>query len=261
MWTRLIFDKEVRLARELAQAADEIALRYFSSDVRHMKTQVKTDGSPVTLADTEIESMIRRTIEKVFPQDAVLGEEEGEIGSSDRRWIVDPLDATANFARGIPIFATLIGFEVQGEIVLGIASAPAMSERFEAVRGNGSYRNGKQISVSSTTQLSQAQLCHTSLTSYEDRGLTEGLLRVARATKRQRGFGDYWGHLLVAQGSVEVMVEPVVNSWDLAALKIIVEEAGGRFSALDGSPRIDAGDALSTNGLLHDTVLGLLRSP
>jgi histidinol-phosphatase len=199
--------------------------------------------------------MVREQVAAAFPDDHVLGEEEGGGDrATGRVWIVDPIDATANYARGIPVWATLIALQVDGELVLGLVHAPALGERYEAVRGGGARMNGRPIGVSAIGYLTQAQVFHTGLEAWgpEPRARLVGLLG---ASARTRGFGDFWGHTLVARGAGEAMIEPELNIWDYAAFQVIVEEAGGRVTQLDGSPTRHLGSVVSSNGLLHDEIL------
>ena len=175
------------------------------------------------------------------------------------RWILDPIDGTKNYLRGIPVWATLIALERDGRVELGVVSAPALHRRWWAARGEGAFVNGRRIHVSQVAELSDAVLSYASLTSWEEHGLGEQILSLARGCWRTRAFGDFWSHMLVAEGAVDVAVEPEVSLWDLAALQVIVEEAGGRFTDLGGTPTAAGGSSVSTNGLLHDRVLSTLR--
>jgi histidinol-phosphatase len=219
----------------------------------------KPDLTPVTEADRGAEQLLREWIGRERPDDAIVGEEYGETGSGRRRWILDPIDGTKSYARGIPIWATLIALEVDGQMQVGVASAPALGSRWWAARGEGAYANGERIRVSGVAVVEDALLCYTSGPSFEDYGLGEQFRAFAARCWAARGFADFWGHVLVAEGSADISVEPVMNLWDNAPLQVIVEEAGGRFSDLDGAPRADGGNALSTNGLLHDEALVALR--
>lgn len=250
------------LVRELASAlrwvdhTDRIALGHFRVDV---PTETKPDGTPVTEADRRIEQALRLAIEAEFPGDAVMGEEDGLTGSGPRRWIIDPIDGTKSYRRGIPAFATLLALERDGVLVLGIASAPALGARWWATRGGGAYRNGDPIRVSGVTDLSAADVASGGVGTLRERGYLDGFLALVARADRHRGFADFWGHMLVAQGSIEVMVDPVVSLWDVAACKAIVEEAGGRLTTVEGAERpAEVGSALSTNGALHDEVRALL---
>jgi histidinol-phosphatase len=190
----------------------------------------------------------------------VVGEAFGSSGESPRRWYLDPIDGTKNFVRGVPVFATLIGLRRDGEMAAGVCSAPALRMRWWASRGGGAFADdGRRIHVSAVARLGDAQLSYDSVTGFEEEGLGEVFLELTRRCWRTRGFGDFWSHVLVAEGAVDVAVEPVVSPWDLAPLQVIVEEAGGRFTDLSGVARIDGGSAVSSNGLLHDEVLAAMR--
>jgi histidinol-phosphatase len=222
-------------------------------EVRH-----KADRTVVTQADTSIEAMVREQVAAAFPDDHVLGEEEGGGNrATGRVWIVDPIDATANYARGIPIWATLIALQVDGELVLGLVNAPALGERYEAVRGGGARMNGRPVGVSDVGRLDEAQVFHAGLHAPDPQARAR-LVELLAGSARTRGFGDFWGHALVARGAGEAMIESELNLWDYAALQVIVEEAGGRVTQLDGSPTRHRGSVVSSNGLLHDEILARL---
>jgi len=221
-----------------------------------LEVRRKADMTLVTQADTSIERMLREQIEGAFPDDRVLGEEEG--GSHDpsgRLWIVDPIDGTANYARGVQVWATLIALRVDGEGVLGVANAPALGERYVAIRGEGATLNGSPIRVSDVAAVSDAHLLlqeFRELVTGPDREAVRGLVS---DSWRGRGFGDFWAHMLVARGSAEVVLEPELSIWDYAAIEVVVEEAGGRVSTFGGGPLRHGGSMLTTNGRLHDEVL------
>ena len=186
----------------------------------------------------------------------MLGEEFGTTGSSRRRWIVDPIDGTKGYARGIPVWATLIGLEVDGDLVAGVVSAPALGSRWSAARGHGAQRDGEPVTVSKVARIEDAHLAYDSVDAFESVGLEGEFLALARRCWRVRGFGDFWAHMLVADGSIDIAVEVGgLKVWDLAAVWVVVEEAGGRCTDLRGESRIDAGDVISTNGLVHDDVV------
>ena len=248
-----MFEHEASVAHGLADRAAEIGLSVFHGDVR---VTLKADRTPVTQADTEIETMVREQIAAVFPGDRVLGEEQGgDVAARGRLWIVDPIDATANFARGIPIWGTLIALQVDGELVLGVASAPALGERYEAVRGSGAGCNGDPIRVSSESSIPRAQILYAELEAWLRAPRHEGVLGVLAEARRTRGFGDFWGHVLVARGAAEAMLEPELALWDYAALAVIVQEAGGRVSTLEGGPLRHGGSVLSSNGAIHEELV------
>jgi histidinol-phosphatase len=223
---------------------------------RDLKVETKPDLTPVTEADRAVEEMIRDGLARDRPGDAVLGEEFGTTGTGRRRWIVDPIDGTKGYARGIPVWATLIGLEVDGDLVAGVVSAPALGSRWSAARGHGAQRDGEPVTVSKVARIEDAHLAYDSVDAFESVGLEAEFLALARRCWRVRGFGDFWAHMLVADGSIDIAVEVGgLKVWDLAAVWVVVEEAGGRCTDLRGESRIDAGDVISTNGLVHDDVV------
>ena len=223
---------------------------------RDLTVETKPDLTPVTEADRAVEEMIRDELARDRPGDAVLGEEFGTTGTGRRRWIVDPIDGTKGYARGIPVWATLIGLEVDGDLVAGVVSAPALGSRWSAARGHGAQRDGEPVTVSKVARIEDAHLAYDSVDAFESVGLEAEFLALARRCWRVRGFGDFWAHMLVADGSIDIAVEVGgLKVWDLAAVWVVVEEAGGRCTDLRGESRIDAGDVISTNGLVHDDVV------
>jgi histidinol-phosphatase len=251
-------DRLLAFAMELCDEADRIALRHFRRD--HAVT-AKPDRSLVTEADTGIEKMLRERIEKSFPSHGVLGEELGNVaGDGETRWIIDPIDSTSNFVRGIPVFATLLALERAGEVQLGVISAPAMRERWHARRGAGAWSGNRRLSVSQVATLKDAQVFYASRTAFQAVGREQGFDAVIASAWRDRGFGDFWGYALVAEGTGEAMIEPELYPWDLAAPLVLVEEAGGRLTDFEGRRTYDGGNAVATNGLLHDVILEKLRS-
>jgi histidinol-phosphatase len=246
---------ELALALDLADIADAITLPHFRSS--SLRVERKADDTEVTVADRSSEAAIRARLAAARPGHAVLGEEEGLIGlpGATARWIIDPIDGTSNYVRGIPIWATLIALEVEGALVVGVASAPALGRRWWAAKGLGAFADGGRIRVSAVSDLTQAHLAYSDVGSFYDHGQGDVLVELSRQVWRARGLGDFWMHMLVAEGGFDVAVEPIVSLWDLAAVQVIVEEAGGRFTSLDGVARADAGSACSTNGLLHGEIL------
>ncbi len=242
------------LLHDLADQADGISLRYFRRS--DLSIERKPDRSLVTQADLEVESAMRDTVARRHPELGVFGEEQGEHeGRSGARLIVDPIDATANFARGLPIYATLLGIEEEGEIVAGMVSAPALHQRWHAARGQGAYSGTRLLRVSRVAALEDAQVFHGSLAGAEAAPGTEKLPALLQRTWRQRGVGDFYQHMLVAEGCGEIAVDPVVKPWDIAPLQVIVEEAGGLATTLLGERSIYGGSLLCTNGVLHPTAL------
>jgi histidinol-phosphatase len=254
-------DKRVEVAIAAAQAAGEVALRYFRT---RLTVDYKSDRSPVTQADRECEQRIVEELRRSFPDYGVMGEEFGEqdaAHSGRPRWIIDPIDGTKNFIRGIPYFATLIGLEENGEVTAGVIYAPAVDDLLWAEKGAGAFDRSGRLQVSSVGSLRDGAVVFGGLDIFRKAGHWDGFERLVRASGRQRGFGDYFGHTFVARGQAEAMVELDLKPWDLAAIKIIIEEAGGRFTDFTGTPTIYGGDAVASNGLVHDEILQLLRSP
>ena len=237
----------------VADEAGVLALRHFEAGV---SAETKPDGSPVTPADREVEALVRARLAATgYP---VCGEEEGGSLGSGPTWVLDPIDATKNFLLGIPIWATLLALVVDGEPVLGVASAPALGERWDAAQRLGARRNGEYVSVSAVDDLRDAHVLHGGLDWFRRQdGGWDLLGRLADEAWRTRGFGDFWMHLLVADGRADVAIERDLQPWDIAAVACVVTEAGGRLTAWDGGPAIPAGEALTTNGLLHEAVVGL----
>jgi histidinol-phosphatase len=242
---------------ELADGADRIALQFFRS--RDLRVDEKPDLSPVTEADRAIEAMARRLLGDRHPELGVLGEEQGETpGTMGARLIIDPIDGTRNFVRGIPIFGVLLAIEAGGEVAAGVASAPALGTRWHAARGAGAFRDGRRIAVSGVRALRNALLLHGNLGSVEP-APPAGFATLARQVDRTRGFGDFYQHVLVAEGAGEIAIDPAANPWDIAALQVIVEEAGGRATSLGGERSIYAGSVVTSNGALHQQALDVLR--
>jgi histidinol-phosphatase len=255
---------DLALALDLAAAADMITIGRFRAV--DLAVETKPDLTPVTDADRAVEQAIRDILASRRAEDAVVGEEYGDTAGADgsrRRWIVDPIDGTKNFVRGAPVWATLIALQVDGETVVGVVSAPALGRRWWAARGSGAFvaendAEPRRCTVSKVAALDDAFLSYSSLTGWAERGKLEGLLDLSQRVWRTRAFGDFWSHMLVAEGVVDVSCEPEVSLWDLAALQPIVEEAGGSFTDLSGVARPDGGSVLCSNGLLHDATLAAL---
>jgi len=248
-------DRALAAAIDAARAAGEIAMKYYTGG---FDVTIKPDDTPVTQADREAEQAIVAALGRAFPDWGFLGEEFGATGATDVRWIIDPIDGTKNFVRHIPVWATLLALEAHGEVVAGVIHNPVTGELYAARRGGGARLNGRRVAVSDVGEMWSATLLHAGLRLYRKAGVWDGLLRLVDATERQRGFGDYLGYALVAEGKAEMYVEVDLKPWDLAPCKIVVEEAGGRFTDLAGTPTIYSGNALATNGRLHDTALALL---
>lgn len=219
----------------------------------------KADSSPVTDADREAESLIRSALRSRFPQDGILGEEEGESGSSANRWVVDPIDGTKSFICGVPLYATLLSYELEGLPLVAVSYFPALDRMVYAEKGEGTFCNGRRCQVSNKRDLAGAVLCCGSHGSMEQHGRSEGFLKLAKQSSVTRTWGDAFGHSLVAMGRAEAMVDPVLKRWDISAMQLIVEEAGGHMTAFDGSTN-PHDQAVSSNGLLHDKVLAAFAS-
>jgi histidinol-phosphatase len=250
-----VFEEELAFANELADRAGEIALSYFGGS---FEVRLKPDRSPVTEADIAVEEAIRESIRSRYPDDGVLGEEGGSEGRGRRRWIVDPIDGTKNFADGVQVWSNLIALAVDDEPVVGVANFPALQERYEAAVGGGARLNGDAIHVSQTDRLSASFFVFAGMEDWLDGPYAPGVQALVTEARRNRGFGDAWGHCLVARGSADVMVELELATWDWAALQVVVQEAGGRMSRFDGKPLVHGGTVLSTNGILHDEVVARL---
>jgi len=248
-------------AVDAARAAGRVALKYYHGG---FEIALKPDATPVTQADRDAERTIVEILGRAFPEHGFLGEEFGGSGTTETRWIIDPIDGTKNFVRHIPIWATLIALEEHGEITVGVVHNPVTGDLYTARRGDGAFLNGERLRVSVEADLGQAYLLHAGLRAARTTRYWDGFMRLVDATDRQRGFGDYIGYCLVAEGKVELYTEIYpegsgLKPWDLAPCRILVEEAGGQFTDLAGHPTIYSGSALATNGRLHDAAVALLR--
>ena len=256
------YSEDMRLAHVLADQADSISLDRFKAQDR--KVDTKPDLTPVTDADRAVEEQLRSSLSRARTRDAVLGEEFGSTGRGDRRWVIDPIDGTKNFLRGVPVWATLLALMEGDEVYVGVVSAPALGRRWWASRGQGAWGRApggqaRRLRVSGVRDLADASLAYSSLLSWEDSpGGLDGFVGLCRSVWRTRGYGDFWAHLLVAEGAADVAAEPEVSLWDLAAPAVIVEEAGGRFTDLGGRRGPAGGSAVASNGVLHDAVLARL---
>lgn len=255
------YQRELAFACEVADLGGRVAMHHYR---RNPETRRKPDGSYVTQGDWAAEAQIRLRIARTWPDHNIHGEEEGLTAAGGGppttgapTWIVDPIDGTNNYIAGIPIWATLIAFRVDGASVLGVAHAPALSETYEASLGSGAFMNQEPIRVAEVTELGDATVVSTGLEQFIDFGLGRFYGDIVARCRRSRGFGDFWGHLLVARGAAHVAMEPEMFLWDYSALEPIVTEAGGRITQLSGEGCVGGGSCLTTNGALHDTVLGL----
>jgi len=250
-----MYEAELAFANELADEAGRIGMSFFRGtfDIR-----MKVDRTPVTEADIAIEEMVRAALRDRFPDDAVHGEEGGLEGASSRRWILDPIDGTSNFADGVQIWGTLIALAVDEVPVVGVVNAPALGERYEAARGSGARLNGEPIRVSRADRLDRAFVLYAEASDLLAGSYAEPFVEIVGRARRERGFGDFWGHMLVARSSADVMLEPELATWDWAALWVIVEEAGGRVSTFEGERLSHGSSMLTTNGILHDEIVARL---
>jgi histidinol-phosphatase len=256
------YDDDLRFAHVLADNADDITTRRFRA--LDLRVDTKPDLTPVSDADHAAEDSLRNVLRRSRPRDAVLGEETGRTGSGSRCWVIDPIDGTKNYVRGVPVWATLIGLMDGPDVVVGVVSAPALSRRWWAALGGGAWTGrsltkASPLRVSSVTKLGDASMSYSGLGGWSERGLMDNFLGLTRSVWRTRAFGDFWSHMLVAEGACDISAEPEVNLWDLAALQIIVTEAGGRFTSLEGEATPGGGSVVCTNGHLHDEVLARLR--
>jgi histidinol-phosphatase len=252
---------DLRLAHVLADDADSLTMARFKALDLHVTT--KPDLSPVSESDQSVEEGMRRTLGRARPRDAVVGEEQGSSGWGARRWIIDPIDGTKNYVRGVPVWATLIALMVEDQVVVGLVSAPALSRRWWASRGDGAW-TGKSLfsasrcQVSDVTRVEDASFSFSGLGGWDEYGKLDDFLALIRRCWRTRAYGDFWSHVMVAEGCVDIAAEPELKLYDMAALAVVVEEAGGRFTGLDGTDGPHGANALSTNGALHDQVMAFL---
>ncbi|MSQ94947.1 MAG: histidinol phosphate phosphatase [Gemmataceae bacterium] len=244
-------------ALDAAQKAGQFALGYFDQGIA---VEWKPDRSPVTMADKGAEDLLRKALLGKFPADGFLGEESGSTpGSSGFRWIIDPIDGTRSFVRGVPLWACMVGLEYKGELIAGVVYLPALKQVFRALRGDGAFRDERRIRVSDVKTLDKSHLHYSSISWFKKAGAERQFLDLVSVTERQRGYGDFYGFMMIAQGSGEIMVEHGVHSWDLGAIVPIVEEAGGKLTAWDGKLDIEKPDVLASNGFLHEQALRIIR--
>jgi len=242
-------------ARGFAMEAGQITLQHYGGRI---EADFKGDGTPVTAADRAAEERLRKLIEREWPDHGILGEEFGETRpEAPIRWILDPIDGTKAFMRGVPLYGVLIGIEVERKPIVGVAHFPALGETVSAARGYGCVMDRRSARVSTCDRLDEALMCATNIRSSVDGPFSEAMGRCVRAVKYARGWGDCYGHVLVATGRADIMIDPELNIWDAAPLLPILTEAGGRFTDTSGRETIHGGSGISTNGLLHDEVLEL----
>lgn len=256
------YNDDLRLAHVMADAADDLTMRRFKAV--DLKVETKPDLTPVSDADRTVEEAIRGTLRRARPRDAVVGEEFGKTGWGARSWIIDPIDGTKNYVRGVPVWATLIALMEYGKVVVGLVSAPALGRRWWAATEGGAW-TGKSLTkasrmrVSQVSTLSDASFSFSDIEEWEKAGRLSNFLDLSRNCWRSRGYGDFWSHMMVAEGAVDLSAEPELSPWDMAALTVIVEEAGGVWTDLAGVPSLEGGSLVCSNGVLHDEVLKRLN--
>jgi len=251
----------LKFALDAARIAGDSTLVHFRNRVGW---ELKGDSSPVTVADKEAEQILRDALALAYPGETILGEEQGLTGSGSTRWIIDPIDGTKSFVSGVPLYATLLAYEVDGVPELGVCYFPALGEMVYASRGEGAFFNGLPCQVSSRGTVAGSILACGGPLSMQKYGRWDGFARLSESALTSRTWSDAYGHALVATGRVDAMIDPVVSRWDLSAIRVIVEEAGGTFTDFSGGDPFDRGDfgleAISSNGLVHDEILGAYRS-
>lgn len=256
------YEDDLRLALVIADMVDAHTMSRFGA--LDLQVETKPDLTPVSDADKAAEEIIRAQLKRSRPRDAVIGEEFAPTGHAQRQWIVDPIDGTKNFVRGVPVWGTLIGMIEDGRPVVGVVSAPAMGRRWWAASGTGAWTgrslsSARRLAVSKVARLVGASLSYSSYHSWAAAGRGVGFETLTRRVWRTRAYGDFWSYMLLAEGGVDIACEPELALYDMAALVPVVLEAGGRFTSLDGEPGCSGGSALATNGILHEEVLALLR--
>lgn len=256
------YNDDLRLAHVMADAADDLTMRRFKAV--DLKVDTKPDLTPVSDADRTVEEAIRGTLRRARPRDAVVGEEFGKTGWGARSWIIDPIDGTKNYVRGVPVWATLIALMEYGRVVVGLVSAPALGRRWWAATEGGAW-TGKSLTkasrmqVSSVSSLEDASFSYSSFGGWEKTGKLDNFLDLSRSCWRTRAYGDFWSHMMVAEGSVDLSAEPELSPWDMAALTVILEEAGGKWTDVSGVKGLEGGSLVCTNGILHTEVINRLN--
>ena len=252
------FEEDLALAQKLADIADEISLSRFRA--QDLLVETKPDASPVTDADKSVEQAMKSFLAQQRPEDGMIGEEFGTTGGRTRQWIIDPIDGTANFMRGVPVWATLIALSLDGKPTVSVVSAPALGRRWWAAPGVGSFTRDldasvRKLQVSQISSLEHASLSYNNLQLWDQAGMIEPLLSLSRKIWRTRAYGDFWSYMLMAEGALEIVAEHDLKIYDIAALVPIVEQAGGTFSALNGPLDEASSSVLATNGRLHDLAM------
>lgn len=254
---------DLALALHMADIADRISMEYFRAT--DLLVETKPDLTPVSEADRAVELALREVLAAHRPDDSVLGEEYGTDGDAPRRWILDPIDGTKNYVRGVPVWATLIALLEGDHVTVGVVSAPALARRWWAAAGRGAFgidpssTQPRRLQVSKVADLADASFSFSDVVGWADRGAAAALDTLLHGTWRHRAYGDFWSHMMVAEGVVDIAAEPFLESYDMAALVPSVQEAGGLLTAYDGGPAVGGGSALTTNGLLHHEVLALIE--
>ena len=257
------YEKDLALALELADIADEISLARFRALDLHVEN--KPDRSPVTDADRSVELALKKLLAEKAPNDALIGEEFGNTGAASRTWIIDPIDGTANYLRGVPVWATLIALAIDGKPVVSVVSAPAMGRRWWAAPETGAFTSDidgtiRNLKVSAISDLEHASLSYNNLQMWDQAGMLPQLTQLSRKIWRTRAYGDFWSYMLLAEGAVDIVAEHDLKIYDIAALVPIVEQAGGKFTALDGPLTAETSSVLASNGKLHPVVTAELNS-
>jgi histidinol-phosphatase len=259
-------DADLALAHQLADEADSVTSDRFRS--LDLVVDTKPDLTPVSDADRACEEVLRAVLARERPRDGVLGEELGTSGQEDRRWVLDPIDGTKNFVRGVPVWATLIALQDADQVVVGVVSAPALGLRWWAAAGSGAWSgrtmsSARPLRVSQVSRLSDASVSFSEWNdpAWDATGSRGGFVRLLEQAWRSRAYGDFWSHMLVAEGGVDLAVEPELKPWDMAALVPIVTESGGCITALDGGPVMAGASAVTSNGLVHEAAIRVLTGP
>ncbi|PQZ88573.1 histidinol-phosphatase [Arthrobacter sp. MYb227] len=259
----MTYNDDLRLAHVIADSVDSLTLSRFKAV--DLVVETKPDLTPVSDADKAAEQAIRSHLSRARPRDAITGEEFGTTGKSNRHWVIDPIDGTKNFVRGVPVWATLIALIEDGEPVVGLVSAPALNRRWWAAKDMGAYTgksmaSAHRLQVSSVAKLSDASLSYSSLSGWKERGQRDNFIELTDSLWRTRAYGDFWSYCMVAEGAVDLACEPELSLYDMAALVPIVREAGGRFTSVEGVEGCNGGNAIASNTLLHDAALEILNA-
>ena len=254
----VIMTKFLDVALRAVKKSEKVLMKYYD---KFVDIKLKDDSSPLTIADTEAEEIIFQTIKKTFPNHSFLGEEGGKKGKSDYLWIIDPIDGTKNYSRGIPLFGTQIALMHKGGIIVGVSNSPAMKELVYSELGKGAYLNGKRIRVSEINKLKDAYMSFGGLKYFQRKNMVENLLKIINKTRGHRGIGDFWSYHLLARGSVDIVIEAGTKIWDIAAVSLIVKEAGGKVTELNGEEiNENSTSIIATNNKLHGSVSNIMNS-